>query len=616
MAATTFAPARPLSFVSLQPAPSAGIVPRPGTPGPATTPGSSGSPLATPDDAHGARAIEVAAMFGDTVLGVKHCVNPRGGKVTRATWGFAAGGLASLIASASAFGSALHTQTINAATYAHAAAMKIPAWSIRPEQVAIGTSVVAFGGLALAIGALATALARKRREQQTPTYRIGTAPGVEQPVDGAPTADFAMIAPAGDDFVFNFGAGMDGDLTVGDSTLTLAALVASGQARPSQHIAGALELPIPRAARIRTRAGQTSFLVSSMAAPRAVGSPLTSGLPLMRGLESRVVKYIAGSLAVHLGIWAVLQQVPVEDSGGAMDLSSVEDTSTRTATVGLDDPLAPPPEVAATDGAAGSDGGGAAMDLPSGTAGAPDASSAGRTHIAASDSLPPQLARAQAIEAATTAGVLGSTLALETAIHSLTGTGDISVGFDADSSYNGLVDGIGTARGNFGLGVSGGGPGGGCGLADCRGIGTGRYATIGNGIHTDGNFGGGPGHGDPMHRRVAAIPTKLGEPVAVCGSSGDCFDKSIIRRYIKRSIAKIQYCYEHELLGSPELSGTVTVQFLVAADGTVQQSAGSGMTPAVSSCVAGVVKNIAFPRPNTGGAVQVNYPFTFRQAGH
>ena len=607
MAATTFAPARPLSFVSLQPAPGTAVAPRAGTPGPAVTPG---APRVTPDDAHGARAIEVAAMFGDTVLGVKHCVNPRGGKVTRATWGFAAGGLASLVASASAFGSALHTQTINAATYAHAAAMKIPAWSIRPEQVAIGTSVVAFGGLALAIGALATALARKRREQQSPTYRIGTAPGVEQPVDGAPTADFAMIAPAGDDFVFNFGAGMDGDLTIGDSTLTLAALVASGQARPSQHIAGALELPIPRAARIRTRAGQTSFLVSSMAAPRPVVSPLT------RGLESRVVKYIAGSLAVHLGIWAVLQQVPVEDSGGPMDLSIVEDTSTRTSTEGHDDPLAQPPEVAATDGAAGSDGGGAAMALLSGTAGKPDASSAGRTHIAASDSLPPQLARDQAIEAATTAGVLGSTLALETAIHSLTGTGDISVGFDADSSYNGLVDGNGTARGNFGFGVSGGGPGGGCGLADCRGIGTGRYATIGNGIHAGSNFGGGPGHGDPMHQRVAAIPTKLGEPVAVCGSSGDCFDKSIIRRYIKRSIAKIQYCYEHELLGSPELSGTVTVQFLVAADGTVQQSAGSGMTPAVSSCVAGVVKNIAFPRPNTGGAVQVNYPFTFRQAGH
>jgi pSer/pThr/pTyr-binding forkhead associated (FHA) protein len=41
------------------------------------------------DDISGARAVEVAAMLGDSVVGVKHCMNPRGGKVTSVTYMFA-----------------------------------------------------------------------------------------------------------------------------------------------------------------------------------------------------------------------------------------------------------------------------------------------------------------------------------------------------------------------------------------------------------------------------------------------------------------------------------------------------------------------------------------------
>src|SRR5215208_6163919 len=34
------------------------------------------------DDIGGARAIEVAEMLGDSVIGVKHCIDPKGGKIT------------------------------------------------------------------------------------------------------------------------------------------------------------------------------------------------------------------------------------------------------------------------------------------------------------------------------------------------------------------------------------------------------------------------------------------------------------------------------------------------------------------------------------------------------
>src|SRR5689334_293951 len=55
------------------------------------------------DDLGGARAVEVAAMLGDSVVGVKHCIDPKGGKVTSATVMLFAIGAVSLIAFAFSF---------------------------------------------------------------------------------------------------------------------------------------------------------------------------------------------------------------------------------------------------------------------------------------------------------------------------------------------------------------------------------------------------------------------------------------------------------------------------------------------------------------------------------
>lgn len=107
------------------------------------------------------------------------------------------------------------------------------------------------------------------------------------------------------------------------------------------------------------------------------------------------------------------------------------------------------------------------------------------------------------------------------------------------------------------------------------------------------------------------IPTvRIGQPNA----QGD-LDKAIIRRYIKRNIQKITYCYEKELLASPGLAGTVSTQFFITPNGNVASSSGAGVSPRVSSCVANVIKNIEFPKPKGGGGVQVNYPFTMRPNG-
>jgi biopolymer transport protein ExbD len=153
--------------------------------------------------------------------------------------------------------------------------------------------------------------------------------------------------------------------------------------------------------------------------------------------------------------------------------------------------------------------------------------------------------------------------------------------------------------GGFGYGISGTGPGGtgtGWGM-----IGTGRYGTIGG----NGKSGYGVGGGS----RGSAPKVKIGQPNA----TGD-LDKAIIRRYIRRNIAKISYCYEKELLADPELEGTVNAQFLISATGLVASATANGVSSEVSSCVEKVILAIEFPKPKGGGVVQVNYPFIFKSA--
>lgn len=115
-----------------------------------------------------------------------------------------------------------------------------------------------------------------------------------------------------------------------------------------------------------------------------------------------------------------------------------------------------------------------------------------------------------------------------------------------------------------------------------------------------------------MRGRDPGLPTvRIGNATAV----GD-LDKNIIRRYIKRNIQKMQYCYEKELVKKPELAGTVTAEFVIDPQGNVPSSKANGVSPDVSSCIAGVIKQIQFPKPTGGGIVKVSYPFTFRPTGN
>jgi len=608
----------PASFAPPPP----GIIAPPGM-RPAPAPygaGTAGVPAFNPmadqvEDMGGARAVEVAAMLGDSVVTVKHCMNPRStGKVKPATYGVFAIGTTLLVVSMIWFGMGVSNATFNEEKLKHwttpiaDGGLGKPAHSFRPRMLTSNPAlydIITFGGMLGGIVLLAWGVARYRNERQSPWFRVGQDAGVEYASSDAPAGAFALVAPVGDDFVFNFAPGMDGEMTVDGQSTPLPELQAQGRARPSSTAPGGFEVPIPPKARIRVRNGKTTFLVSSVAQPRK------HPVPLLAGFEANVMAYFAGSAIFFFGIWALLRT-----AHGGLDTASGDDDSSELAqlngeTESQEEPPPEEPEETEEDSTEESGGSGQAMALDEGKMGKKDSDKAEGQYKMKNNNLDPQLARAQALEAAKTAGILGSqAFAQGGNFASLTGTGDISSGFDDGDIYGGLLGNeAGEMNGGFGYGRSGFGPGG--GGTGWGTIGTGRYGTIGHGSGTGSGYGVGGGRGGMRGHKTAVPAVRIGQP----SGSGD-LDKATIRRYIKRNLPKIKYCYEKQLLASPGLEGTVDTQFLINPNGTVGEVHAKGVNGDVSSCVAGVLKSIEFPKPKGGGPVNVtSYPFEFHPSG-
>ena len=523
-------------------------------------------------------------MFGDSVVDVKHCTDPRAGKISSTTWGYVAAGAIALVSSAAAFAVSVHNAAANKAALATwTGELHRPAHAFRPTQLGLGYDWLAFGGLAMAITALAIGLVRSRRETRKPTYTIGTAPGVDLALEHV--ARHALVAPQGDGFMFHGAPGMEAELVVGTI---------------STPIVGAIE--ITPTAKIRARLGNATFLVSATDKPRAPAAPLFA-------TDGRMLKYAGGSLAVHLGLWVLLQQIPQDGSGANIDLASIEDTSTHAQTTAQDTVPDKVEDADQNDDSAGKPSAGATAMGLEGAAGDPKTQSEhGGTRIK-DNNTQPQLSRDQALAAARESGILGSSQ-LRESLSSLTGASDFSSGFDSVNSYGPEFGADGNGRGSFGMGRQGFGMGGGCTQEPCGLIGTGRYGTIGTGDGAGDGWGGHGGHGGLRNHKATPPTVSLGPPTGTGG-----LDKAIIKRYVKRQTDKISYCYEKQLLAHPGLAGDVMVQFVIQGDGSVKGANGKGMDPAVASCVSEVVGSISFPKPSDGGVVQVNYPFTFHATG-
>lgn len=563
------------------------------------------SPLAEQVEEPGARAVEVAAMLGNSVVSVKHVMNPRGGKVSSTTQVFFALSVLFLVVGLVGFGAGYYNASFNQAKkHQWVEVDKKPAWAYRPKKLGVANDVMVFLGFPLGIAFLASGLLRLRDEKNgNPWFRIGQNQQNEFPTTESPADSFPLIAPRGDDFVFNYAQGMEGEMQVDGQSISLAELQAQGRATPSTTAPGGLEVAIPQKARIRVKSGNATFLVNS------VPQPKRHPVPLFATLEAAVLLFFAGSAIVHFGFVFLLWTVPPDQDTALTDMAVNEDTSNRAQTTSQEDPPPPEPEEE-EEGEDESGGTGTAMMLEEGKMGKKDSDRAEGQYKMKKNADQEQLARQQAIEQARTAGVLGSAaLTQGGTFASITGTGDISSGFDDLDIQGGLLGNEpGEMAGGFGFGRSGFGPGG--GGTGWGTIGTGRYGTIGHGSGTGSGYGVGSGRGGMRGRQSSVPQVRIGQPQSV----GD-LDKAIIRRYIKRNIQKITYCYEKQLLARPGLEGTVSTQFFISPNGTVSASNASGVDSEVASCVAGVIKAIEFPKPKGGGGVQVNYPFNFRPTG-
>jgi hypothetical protein len=331
--------------------------------------------------------------------------------------------------------------------------------------------------------------------------------------------------------------------------------------------------------------------------------------------DRRALPYLAASLVAHLAIVMLLVLAPGDGGGIDVDLGSNEAVSTP-GNLPLPISLAPGPDESPDNEKPGAGGGMKLSD--EGTTGKPESSQErGHIRIARRDDTR-QVTREQALAEARESGILGSAALSQADFQPLVGHMNYSSGFDDASVLGGLYGGQGESNGSFGFGRSGFGPG--CD-ASCEGqgiIGVGRYGTIGNGRATGEGWGGGVGAGNGgMRGRLAGVPT-----VVICGynptTGQSCvvgeggLDKAVIRRYIRRQLDKVRYCYEKELLAHPELAGTIATEFLIEPDGTVSSSTAHGISDAVDSCVADVMSHIVFPAAQTHMPTSVHYPFTFR----
>ncbi len=163
----------------------------------------------------------------------------------------------------------------------------------------------------------------------------------------------------------------------------------------------------------------------------------------------------------------------------------------------------------------------------------------------------------------------------------------------------------GDQRGD-GLASRGGGTGGGCMGEDCGPYTIGGTGTEGRG---GGHEGDGKEAGDVGDHVESGPEVGIKDPIMIGN-----VDKATVDRIVKQHLTQIRTCYERELSRNPNLSGKVTVKFVIAKDGSVSMSSSAHSTlrsPVAEDCVHGHFRRMRFPPPRGGGIAMIRYPLIF-----
>ncbi|MCB0368011.1 MAG: energy transducer TonB [Bdellovibrionales bacterium] len=93
-------------------------------------------------------------------------------------------------------------------------------------------------------------------------------------------------------------------------------------------------------------------------------------------------------------------------------------------------------------------------------------------------------------------------------------------------------------------------------------------------------------------------------------------DRNAIAAVIQRHLSEVRYCYESGLQKKPNLSGRVSMKFMIGPNGSVRTAQVSqsslGHRP-VENCIRDHLKTWKFPEPEGGVNVKVSYPFVLRK---
>ncbi len=558
----------------------------------------------------GTRAIEVAAMFEESVVELRHFSNPAGGVITGATKGLLGGAAVALLGAFVIFVvnfvqiSEIKRQweEWDKSGKAH---NEFPLHREGPLMDILATVLLAFG-----VGGTFVGLGRLLDEREPRDFTIGPDANTlfSAPGELLPVGTFPLVRSTGTDYELLFTQNMQGDVTLADGggqPIPLAQLAQSGRARPSSEVAGAFAFSIPNGARAKIDLGQNTFLVSSVAPPRHYPSSFSVDW----GQQSYTGAVALGTVLFLFMIFSI----PPDPKSLSLD-AFMNDARFAKFMIKPPEEKDEIPEYLKKKSEDEAGGKGKRHKGEEGKMGKQTSKNKQGLYSikGPKDNTDIHLAKQLAEEAAQKSGVLGVMKSMEGAhLASIFGQNS-ALGNEAENVLGGLVGTqVGEAYGQGGLGLVGSGKGGG-GTGEGT-IGLGNLGTIGKG----GGGGSGSGYGrgaGGLGGRRAGSPDVVPGTAQVRGS----LDKEIIRRIIRRHLNEVKFCYEKELMRKPDLFGRVMIQFTISGAGAVIASMVQQSTmnnPSVEQCIAGAVRRWEFPKPQGGGIVIVSYPFVLKAAG-
>lgn len=181
----------------------------------------------------------------------------------------------------------------------------------------------------------------------------------------------------------------------------------------------------------------------------------------------------------------------------------------------------------------------------------------------------------------------------------------VMVPVEIPESVSNASAGIGGFGG--GIGAGGGGIGYGTLSIGAAASGSGYGASVGVASHSGAV---GYGRATAMSSASARPQVTLGAP-SVTGN----LDKSLVRRYLRRDKNNFRYCYDKQLMATPDLSGAITIELVINGQGAVVQARHVGSTDhaELAACMTRYAQAIVFPKSRTdpSSVVKVRFSIAF-----